>query len=304
MDEPTSEAAGPLLPSLSAYLAQQRAAVEEILSRRPAPSGEDLHDLRVALRRTAAVAHLTRGCPLHGGERLRRAARDLRKALSDRRTTEVSVQLLRERFGRGERKAAALLVSRAIARRAPPAEHHGAGEAAHRLETLGRAFDRREHDISSLDPPGAHSGGEGDTPDALLTSRFLRRLDRARVRLISDGPPGRDGLHPFRIRARDLRYGFELLSETWPAARPAVRSLRELQEAAGAAHDLAELRAALEALASGGGRSRAPAEAKEFLPSVASAQARAFAAARRVARTSLAALEAVPLPGSSPGQVS
>ncbi len=297
-------AAGPLLPGLSSHLARQRAAVEGILARSPAPSGEDLHDLRVALRRTAAVARLTRGYPLYGGESLRRAARNLRRTLSDRRTAEVSIELLRERFGQGEGRKTALLVARALGRAAPPAEHHGEGEAARRLDTLSRAYDRRERALTSIDPPGAHSGQGGDSPDAALLRRVLRRLDRARRELVSTGPPERAGLHPFRIRARDLRYGFELLAEAWPGASPAVKTLRELQEAAGEAHDLAELAAALRALSSSGSRSRAAAEAGLLLPAVASAESRSFQAARRVARRALSSLGTLRLPVPAAGRVS
>ncbi len=307
----------PALAAAAAYVARQREAIEAVLARASSPSGEELHDLRVALRRAAAAAEITRGRPVGGRSGLRRADRRLRRTLSDQRTAEVSAELLAKRFARGARPQDIRLLRAVLVPGGEPTPSAGApgepsapsAEALLRLGALRRAFARREAAIAIA------ATREGS--NELMLERLFGRLDRRRLRLVRMGPPGEEELHPFRIRARDLRYGFELVAPTWPGAQPAVQALRELQEAAGDAHDLFELRRALESLAgtepgpAAAGSAGAPhrptrgrAAAARLLPRVAAAERRALAAARRVARTSLALLESIDLPRTAPGRVS
>src|SRR5512140_356004 len=85
-----------IVPRLHAALARQKAVIEKILARaHDGFSADDLHDIRVALRRTSAIAQLARGVPAKGdGDALHAAARDLRRLLSGTRTSEVSRRLL------------------------------------------------------------------------------------------------------------------------------------------------------------------------------------------------------------------
>ncbi len=56
------------LPRLEAAFAARRARVEALIARTSGvPTQDALHDLRVALRRTATLARLTRDVPRRGG---------------------------------------------------------------------------------------------------------------------------------------------------------------------------------------------------------------------------------------------
>src|SRR5262249_51150539 len=92
-----------LVPALTAAFSKRRAALEALLAKEPGtPRGERLHDVRVVLRRTVALARLTKDVPLkESGAALRRAARDLRRALGARRTQEVAAGLPVARLRRG-----------------------------------------------------------------------------------------------------------------------------------------------------------------------------------------------------------
>ncbi|MGA7993093.1 MAG: CHAD domain-containing protein, partial [Thermoanaerobaculia bacterium] len=97
------------LAALTAALSKRRSTLETLLAGAAGPpAGERLHAVRVALRRTVSLARLTRDVPTKdSGEALRRAARDLRRALGTRRMHEVAVAILRARFRRDARRRAA-----------------------------------------------------------------------------------------------------------------------------------------------------------------------------------------------------
>ncbi|HQQ77142.1 MAG TPA: hypothetical protein PLB01_07285, partial [Thermoanaerobaculia bacterium] len=94
--------------ALTAALSKRRAALETLLAGGAgAPTGERLHAVRVALRRTVSLARLTQDVPAKGsGAGLKTAARDLRRALGVRRTHDVAAKLLRARFRRDARRRA------------------------------------------------------------------------------------------------------------------------------------------------------------------------------------------------------
>ena len=232
-------------PALVAHLAAassaQRARIEEVLARAERMDDERvLHDLRVALRRAAAVAKLTRGFPsADSGEPLRRTARELRRFLSPHRTLEVSVARLTTRFRRDPpRHAVALKLARRIAPAgddAPSLSRDG-----HLLLTaLRAAFAIRDAELSRFSRPFAEV--LPTRSDERLSRLVRRRLRKRRTRLLRAGVPERDTLHPLRIAAKDLRYGLEFVRDLVPGVPALLKEFQRFQDVAGDAHDRIEL---------------------------------------------------------------
>ena len=115
-------------------------------------------------------------------------------------------------------------------------------------------------------------------------------MRRAAKRLRTAGVPGAAGLHPARILARDLRYGLEFAGSAMPGAASLVPLLTDFQDAAGAAHDLAELIAQVRRLA-GRARTADRRAALRLLPPILAAEERALARAQASSRRLLARLE-------------
>jgi CHAD domain-containing protein len=267
-----------LVSRTAAALSEKRARLDALLARLSGPpSGETLHDLRVALRRTAALARLTGDAPRKGaGRALRFAARDLRRALSTRRTEDVARSLLLSRFRRDSRRRP---VAERLAARLAKESDPGPSPARTRdlLSRLRRAFTRREATLARLHDPLTGTADEGN--EKRLARTIRRRLRRAAKRLQAAGVPGPAGLHPARILARDLRYGLEFTGTTMPAPAVLVPLLMDFQDTAGAAHDLSELILQIRRLA---GRSRAADRraALRLLPPILAAEERALARAQ------------------------
>jgi CHAD domain-containing protein len=263
--------------------------VESILARSESLSSPAvLHDLRVALRRTAAVARLTRDFPAEGdGEALRVAARDLRRALTGSRTREVALRRLRARFRRdpSKRKTAMMLAARLRG----DGEEAVVGKAADaRLSALRRAFAWRDADLARLSPP--LSGTVDSRAEKTLRRMIERRLRRKRRRVLDAGVPTAESLHPLRIAAKDLRYSLELVVDVIPGAETLLRSLMSFQEAAGDAHDRAELIAEVRRLA---GKCPPPLrrDAMRLLPVLMRDAERALSRAQASSRSLLRSLE-------------
>jgi CHAD domain-containing protein len=233
--------APPLVAHLAAAVSAQRTRIEEILARAERLDDERvLHDLRVALRRTAAVAKLTRGFPAReSGEPLRSAARDLRRFLSPQRTLEVSVARLKTRFRRdASRHGVALKLAARIA--PAPGDAAAASRDGHlHLTALRAAFTLRDAELSRFSRPF-----EGVLPtrnDERLARFVRRRLRKRRNRFIAAGVPERDTLHALRIAAKDLRYGLEFVRDLVPRVPGLLGEFQRFQDAAGDAHDRIEL---------------------------------------------------------------
>lgn len=273
----------------AAALSEKRARLDALLARLSGPpSGEALHDLRVALRRIAALARLTGDAPLKGsGRALRVAARDLRRALSTRRTEDVARTLLLSRFRRDpvRRPVAARLAAR-LAKEGDP----GPSPARTRdlLARLRRAFTRREAALARLHDP--LTGTTEPDAEKRLAKNVRRRLRNAAKHLRAAGVPGPAGLHPARIVARDLRYGLEFAGTAMAAPAVLVPLLINFQQTAGAAHDLSELVVQVRRLA---GRSRTADRrtALRLLPPILAAEERALARAQASSKRLLARLE-------------
>lgn len=229
-----------LLPLLATALAARRTRIESILARSESLSSPAvLHDLRVALRRTAAVARLTRDFPAKGdGEALRTAARDLRRSLTGSRTREVTLRRLNERFRRdASRKRTA---EKLAVRLGKDAKKVPVGKAADsRLSDVRRAFAWRDADLARVNP--SLSGVIDARVEKTLRRTVRRRLRKKQRQLLEAGVPTAESLHRLRIAAKDLRYGLELVADVMPGAPALLRALEAFQEAAGDAHDRAEL---------------------------------------------------------------
>jgi CHAD domain-containing protein len=254
------------------------------------PAGETLHDLRVVLRRLAALARLTGEVPRKGaGRALRVAARDLRRALSVRRTQDVARNLLLGRFRKDPRRRE--IAARLAARLEKEGDPGPSPERTRSLlARLRRAFTRRDAAFARLHDP--LTGTADPRAEKVLAKSVRRRLRRAAKRLSAAGVPGPAGLHPARVLARDLRYGLEFAGDAMPAAAALLPLLADFQDAAGAAHDLSELIGEVRRLA---GRAR-PAErraALRLLAPLLAAEERAVARAQASSRRLLARLEGV-----------
>ncbi len=277
-----------LVSQTAAALSERRARLDALLARVSGPpAGETLHDLRVALRRAAALARLTGDVPRKGaGNALRTAARDLRRALSVRRTQDVARGLLLGRFRKDPRRRP--VAERLAARLAKEGDPGPTPERTRALlARLRRAFMRREAVLARLHDP--LTGTVDQRAEKRLAKSVRRRLGRAARRLSGAGVPGPAGLHPARILARDLRYALEFTGGAMPAPAALLPLLMDFQDAAGAAHDLSELIGEVRRLA---GRAR-PAErraALRLLAPLLGAEERAVARAQASSRRLLARL--------------
>jgi len=228
-----------LVPRLHAALARQKAAIEKILARAADGfSSEDLHDVRVALRRTSGIAQLARGVPSKGdGDALHAAARDLRRLLSGSRTAEVSRALLEERAKKD--KGHAPLLRRFARELGDGNGHPSRRDLAIRVALLRAAFARREADLT----PGrkARSIGPGAPLERALRERVEKRLAKKRKAMLKIGVPDTESVHALRIAAKQLRYALEPLRDVLPGAEELLDALRAFQTVAGDAHDRIEL---------------------------------------------------------------
>lgn len=226
------------VPALTAALSKRRATLEALLAGCAGPpSGERLHAVRVVLRRTVSLARLTRDVPAKGaGDALHAAARDLRRALGARRTHEVASAVLRVRFRRDARR-------RPSAERLAARIERDAGVAAppERLDallaTLRREFATRDTALAAIASPLADP--DGGRLERRLEKAIRRRLERRARRFLDRGVPEEGNVHEARIDARDLRYGLEFAR--LPGSVRLLPLLERFQEAAGRAHDRAEL---------------------------------------------------------------
>lgn len=191
-----------------------------------------VHDLRVALRRTEALARLFRGLPGKGdGEAPREAARALRRRLSLLRSEEVGRALLASRAGATDTRLSALVF---------PGDLLAVRVEAGDVEAVARALARWKRRLARAQD-GAFA------PRAAADKGLLRRTRRRLIRLVRKLaeflPPDRKTLHASRIAAKRVRYALEVLEPLEPRFRPILRLLRSFQDTAGDAHDLVELAA-------------------------------------------------------------
>ena len=275
------------LAALTAALTKRRSTLEALLAGGAgAPSGERLHAVRVALRRTVSLARLTQDVPAKGsGAQLKTAARDLRRALGARRTHDVAAALLRARFRRDPRRrpAAARLAAR-LDRDA------GAAASPERIDALlagvRREFAARDSVLASLAAPLADL--DGGRLERRLEKAIRLRLGRRARRLLERGVPEEGNVHEARIDARDLRYGLEFAR--LPGSTRLLPLLERFQEAAGRAHDRAEVIALVRKTAGALQASRRR-EALRLLPPLLRDAERELSRVQAASRTLLAVLK-------------
>jgi CHAD domain-containing protein len=276
------------VPALTAALSKRRAALETLLAGGAgAPTGERLHAVRVALRRTVSLARLTQDVPEKGsGAGLKTAARDLRRALGVRRTHDVAAALLRARFRRDARRrpSAERLAQRLErdARAAAPAGHLDA-----LLASVRREFATRDAALAAL--ASSLADLDGGRLERRLEKGIRRRLVRRARRLLARGVPEEGNLHEARIDARDLRYGLEFARLT--GSIRLLPLLERFQEEAGRAHDRAEL-IALVRVTAGALPAARRREALRLLPPLLADAERTLVRAQSASRALLAALRA------------
>ena len=209
------------------------------LARRARAGGDEelVHDLRVALRRTEALARLFRDTPGKGdGEALRSLARDLRRRLSVLRTEEVGRALLASRAEMPDSRLPSIVFPGDL-----PAVRVDAAEVAAVERELGR-WRRRLASVRGAFAPRASARKE-------VLRRTRRRLIRLVRQLLALLPPDRRTLHDARIAAKRVRYALEVVAPLHPRAGPLLRRLGSFQDAAGDSHDFAELAERLGAVA-------------------------------------------------------
>jgi CHAD domain-containing protein len=283
-----------LLPHLAATVSAQRTVIEQVLAR--ADRLDDprvLHDLRVALRRTAAVAKLTRGFPDPGsGEPLRLAARNLRRSLSPSRTLEVAAGLLGRRFRRDprRRKPAEALAARIVPREKARRPRRRAGDRG--LAAVRKAFTLRDAELARLARPFFFA--PASAANVTLAKLVRARLRKKKRRLLFAGLPDESTLHPARIAAKDLRYSLEFVRHLVAGVPELLTAFQRFQDAAGDAHDRIELISLVERFA----KRRSPAlrrAARTILPALRLDAARTLRRARSSAGSLFRLLEALPV---------
>jgi CHAD domain-containing protein len=275
------------VPALTAALSKRRAALETLLAGGAgAPTGERLHAVRVALRRTVSLARLTEDVPAKGsGAGLKAAARDLRRALGVRRTHDVAATLLRARFRRdARRRPSAERLAERLERDARAAAPPGRLDAL--LAEVRREFAMRDATLAAL--ASSLADVDGGRLERRLEKGIRRRLARRARRLLTRGVPEEGNLHEARIDARDLRYGLEFARLT--GSIRLLPLLERFQEEAGRAHDRAEL-ISLVRVTAGALPAARRREALRLLPPLLADTERALARAQTASRALLAALK-------------
>jgi CHAD domain-containing protein len=269
---------GLLQRSVEDTLSTFTAAAEEY---EEAPCGDQLHDVRVALRRASAVSALFHGFPgKRDGARVEEIAHELRRTLSPAREREVSAGLVRGLSGEDT----------APTRQALAALDLAAGADAPAIAAAAESFAaslRTWRDALAIWKPDA-----GD--EERLRRKVKRRLKRERRRVLELRSPGKRTLHRLRVAAKALRYALELVAGVEVRAGELVKACRRFQDALGDANDWATLHQKVR-----DARSAAAGEARETIdllaPRVEEQRARAFGQAKKEARRFLRFLELRPI---------
>lgn len=187
---------------------------------RARPGVDEVHDLRVALRRyVEALRILEPWTGVRYSSAIRKRLKPLRRIAGNVRDLDVAAGLLRE-----ARSPISLLLQR---------------DAATRL--LGRAL------AEPLRPPRAPAMPQAEVPSpATIARQLLPALAEdycRRGRKLLHGDPPLDKLHAFRIRSKRFRYALELFSGLYgPGLRDRLAKLREVQDALGDINDCDSLR--------------------------------------------------------------
>jgi CHAD domain-containing protein len=194
---------------------------------------EELHDLRVAVRRARSVLREMRGAlPPGPAAHLRAELKWVQAVTGPVRDLDVQLEEWEELLAlvaAGERAGLGFLRETLEARRR---EERAAMTEALRSERFAAVL---EHWRSF-----AGIGGE-ERPIERVAGERIRRIERRMVRdgaAIGDDSPD-EALHDLRKRGKELRYMLELFGELLPpeSVKPAVRALKRLQDVLGRFQD-------------------------------------------------------------------
>ncbi|MCL2542565.1 MAG: CHAD domain-containing protein [Nocardioidaceae bacterium] len=218
------------------YLAHQAVEVRRLTTDAPGGpvGGEDLHDLRVALRRIQST--LATGAAAYGkraARPVRQEARALRRALGGPRDVEVVGDVLLPRIDDPSDRALVRSVLAGRRERARTAAVAAGGRTEALLHALGRLV---------ADPP---TTAHADRPARDEVPRLARREVRRVARLVERaGRRTTDAdrwaaLHEVRKAAKRLRYLLEAAEQLdGLGASAAIGALKQLQDVLGDQHDL------------------------------------------------------------------
>jgi CHAD domain-containing protein len=187
---------------------------------------EELHDLRVAVRRLRALLRAAREALAPEAEELRQELRWLGGELGPARDLDVLIERLRAEadaeLDPPDREAFEPILGRLAADRAAAGAQIGSALSS---ERYGALLDRLEQFVEA--PPFA----------AKLSLEKLAAAEFRRAKKAERGlskPPADDELHALRIRAKRARYAAELAGKP---TRRVAESARKLQDVLGAHQD-------------------------------------------------------------------
>ncbi|MEV6874170.1 CHAD domain-containing protein [Amycolatopsis sp. NPDC051128] len=221
--------AGPADPAAHHVRAKLDREIRALLAHEPGTrSGadpEDLHQMRVALRRMRSVLKLSGALIGAGAEPVRAELGWLGQSLGEVRDLDVLIGHLREviaDFEVRDQAAGRRLVSRFVTERAAAKRRLTRALSSARYSTLLREVSLLAHDEER---PAAASAKPHDLIAGLAKPH--RRLAKAVRALPAD--PSDDDLHALRIHGKKLRYAAELAQTS--AKKKQVARIRALLEA-------------------------------------------------------------------------
>ena len=237
----------PSAPPLERVLGMMRAQLGAIFAHDPGTrlgrDSEELHQMRVAVRRLRAVLRAAR--PMFATKliaALRAELKWLGTALGERRDLDVMRDYLRSEIAALD--VADRGVARALLRRLERAREQSRADVLAALESPRylALLDRIEDTVAH--PPVVDAG----VPLADLAAREWRKL-RKRMRALPEAPTDEE-LHALRVRAKRARYATELVAgEIGHAAERFVDRLKKLQDVLGEHQDAVVAEARLRTLA-------------------------------------------------------
>ncbi|MDT7723642.1 MAG: hypothetical protein QOI21_218, partial [Actinomycetota bacterium] len=224
-------------PAATHVRAQLDVQVRELLAREPGTrSGtdpEDLHQMRVTLRRMRSVLKMSGGLiGPHVTEPVRAELGWLGQSLGEVRDYDVLIGHLRElvaEFEARDQNAARELVGRFVSDRAVAKRRLTRALSSPRyatmLQTIAQVVRRPEREIPVSEESTVESSASADLISGLR--KPYRKLAKAVSALPSDPPD--DDIHALRIHGKRLRYAAELAQTA--AKKKQAKQIRELIKA-------------------------------------------------------------------------
>ena len=218
---------------------EYRALLRLQRQRAATPTPEDVHQTRVATRRTRVVLRLFGALlPRRATTHLNKELRWFAQTLGAVRDLDVHTEALREHLTTAGAAAAQELSRFELALRRDRVAAH---------EKLHALFVSERYD--ALMACLAETLGDAPSPAALrrwrsftIRAGVAHYLKPSRKRVVTLGgtigsKSGVDDLHRLRIRAKRLRYALEFFVEAYPALEPAATAAKALQDVLGTVQD-------------------------------------------------------------------